>query len=438
MVERSVVTKLVAGRGQPDRGEQRALLLTVGSETRRFAAPSITLGSSPRCDLVISDPTVSRHHARIEVQGEELVLHDLGSTNGTTLDGVRVSTAFLGERARIELGNTLVELRVTDEVEPFAVHPTSAFGRLRGTSLAMRRLFAILERVAGVDTTALVLGESGTGKELIGEALHQRSRRANGPFVVVDCGALPAALIESELFGHEKGAFTGAVAARTGAFELADGGTLFLDEIGELDLALQPRLLRALEARQIKRLGADRYHAVDVRVVAATNRDLAAMVTAGDFREDLYHRLAVIELRVPPLRERPDDIALLARLFAEEILDREPAAQREALTPTVIANLTARKWPGNVRELRNHVERAVLLAGLTDDAPLAAPVAESTADEVMTWPYAIARQHVLDRFERDYVTSALSRSGDNVAQAAREAKLERSYLFKLIRRHKLR
>jgi len=438
MAERSVVTKLVAGRGQPDRGEQRALLLTVGSETRRFATPAITLGSSPRCDLVVTDPTVSRHHARIEVQGDELVLHDLGSTNGTTLDGVRVSTAFLGQRGRLGLGTASVDFQITDELEPFAVHPTSAFGRLRGKSLAMRRLFAILERVAGVDTTALVLGESGTGKELIGEALHQRSRRASGPFVVVDCGALPAALIESELFGHEKGAFTGAVAARAGAFELADGGTLFLDEIGELDLALQPRLLRALEARQIKRLGADRYHPIDVRVVAATNRDLAAMVSAGDFREDLYHRLAVIELRVPPLRERPDDIELLARLFGEEILDREPSAQRDVLTPTVLANLQARKWPGNVRELRNHVERAVLFAGLDDDAPLPAPLAAASSDEVMTWPYATARQHILDRFERDYVTQALARSGDNVAQAARDAKLERSYLFKLIRRHKLR
>src|SRR5262245_22597865 len=245
----------------------------------------------------------------------------------------------------------------------------SAFGELRGTSLAMRGLFAVLARVASVDATALILGESGTGKELIAEALHQQGRRASRPFVVVDCGALPAALIESELFGHERGAFTGATHARAGAFELADGGTLFLDEIGDLDLALQPRLLRAIEARQIKRLGAERYQPVDVRVIAATHRDLPARVASGAFRDDLYHRLSVIELRVPPLRERLDDIELLAQLFADELAGREPGVRREALTPERIEALAQRPWPGNVRELRNHVERLLLLADLPIEPP---------------------------------------------------------------------
>jgi transcriptional regulator with GAF, ATPase, and Fis domain len=458
---RSVITQLISGAGRHERGAQRRFTLAVaGAAPRSFAADVVTIGSSPRNDVVIDDATVSRHHARIELHGGELVVHDLGSTNGTTVDGVRIATAFLGEHARLGVGRSAIDFAVTAEVEEFAIHPGTELGRLRGRSLAMRRLFAALERIAATDATVLIQGESGTGKELIAEALHGKSRRASGPFVVVDCGALPATLIESELFGHERGAFTGAVQTRAGAFELADGGTLFLDEIGELDLVLQPRLLRALEGRQVKRLGAGQYRAVDVRVIAATNRDLPAMVSAGDFREDLYHRIAVVETRVPPLRERPEDVELLAEVFADDICEREPAARRDALTPQLVAALRTRHWPGNVRELRNLVERALLLAGVdpavadrsappgplgsmargpardpADDADDAPAFAD---DAVMTWPYATARQHVLDRFEQDYVGRALARSGGNVAQAARECKMERSYLFKLIRRHRLR
>jgi transcriptional regulator with GAF, ATPase, and Fis domain len=447
---RSVITKLVPGGGRADRGVQRRFTLSVaGAAPRAFASEVVTIGSSPRSDVVVDDPTVSRHHARIELRAGELVVHDLGSTNGTTVDGVRVVTAFLGEGARIVVGRTAIELVVTGDTEEFAVHPGTTFGRLRGKSLAMRRLFAALERIAATEATVLVLGESGTGKELIAEALHQHGRRAGGPFVVVDCGALPATLIESELFGHERGAFTGAVQARPGAFELAHGGTLFLDEIGELDLVLQPRLLRALEGRQIKRLGAGDYRSVDVRVIAATNRDLPALVSSGDFREDLYHRLAVVETRVPPLRERPDDIELLAAQFADEVCEREPTARRDALTPKLLAGLRDRRWPGNVRELRNLIERALLLAGIDPAGREPAPTAATGVaaapgspdpddDAVMSWPYATARQHVLDRFERDYVGRAIARAGGNVAQAARDCRMERSYLFKLIRRHGLR
>jgi transcriptional regulator with GAF, ATPase, and Fis domain len=441
---RSVVTKLIAGADRRDRGEQRAFTLTVaGQPPRRFASQAVTIGSSARCDVVIADPTVSRHHARIELRGDELVIVDLGSTNGTSVDGVRIDTVFLGDRAELAVGQTAIAYALTDAVEAFDVHADAKFGRMRGRSLGMRRLFAMLERIAATDATVLIEGESGTGKELVADALHEHGRRANAPFVVVDCGALPATLIESELFGHERGAFTGAVATRPGAFELADGGTLFLDEIGELDLILQPRLLRALESRQVKRLGAGQHKTVDVRVIAATNRDLAAMVTSGDFREDLYHRLAVVQVRVPPLRERPDDIELLASLFVDEVVDREPTAKRDAISPQLLAAFRTRRWPGNVRELRNLVERAVLLAGLdpstaVSDAP-AAIAADAVADDaVATWPYARARQFVIERFERDYVARALARSDGNVAQAARDCEMERSYLFKLIRRLKLR
>jgi transcriptional regulator with GAF, ATPase, and Fis domain len=442
---RSVVTQLITGADRRERGTQRRFTLTVpGVAAKPFASEVVTIGSSPRSDVVIDDPTVSRHHARIELRGGDLVIHDLGSTNGTTVDGVRIATAFLPDRARLGVGRTTVEFALTDEVEEFAVHAGTELGRMRGRSVAMRRLFAAIERIAATDVTVLIQGESGTGKELIAEAIHQGGRRAAKPLIVVDCGALPATLIESELFGHERGAFTGAVQARAGAFELAEGGTVFLDEIGELDLVLQPRLLRALETRQVKRLGAGHYRPVDVRVIAATNRDLPAMVSSGDFREDLYHRLAVVEVRVPPLRERPDDVELLAGLFADDICEREPTARRDALTPKLVAALRTRRWPGNVRELRNLIERALLLAGVDPAATelpapaVTAAVPAVTDDAMMTWPYATARQHVLDRFEQDYVGRALARAGGNVAQAARDCAMERSYLFKLIRRHKLR
>jgi transcriptional regulator with GAF, ATPase, and Fis domain len=440
---RLAITQLIADRGGAVRGEQRPFDLAVaGQPARRFCAEVVTIGSSPHCDVAIPDASVSRHHARIEVRGGgELVIQDLGSTNGTSVDGVRIATAFLERRAHIVVGRTALEFALTDQAEPFDVYQTTAFGRLRGKSLAMRRLFAKLDRIATTDATVLIRGESGTGKELIAEALHERGRRASGPFVVVDCGALPASLIESELFGHEKGAFTGALQSRAGAFELADGGTLFLDEIGELELGLQPRLLRALEGRQVKRLGASAYKSVDVRVIAATHRDLAAMVTAGDFREDLYYRIAVVELRVPPLRERPDDLELLAQLFAAQLAEREPGARRDALTPAMLAALRERRWTGNARELRNFIERAVLLGDADPEAAtpptpsVAAPPAELARPLA---PYAVARQEAIDQFERDYVRRALDAAGGNVARAARDCGVERSYLFKLIRRLGLR
>ena len=438
MSTRSVITQTLDPAGRQRASQRRYTLAVASQPPRSFAAQSVTIGSSARNDVVIDDSTVSRHHARIEVRGTELALVDLGSTNGTWLDGVRITDAYLThERAVITAGQARIELAMTSETEDVVLHDGAAFGRLRGRSFGMRRLFAMLARVAPTDASVLIEGESGTGKELVAEALHEHSRRADKPFVVVDCGSMPAALIESELFGHEKGAFTGAVQTRVGAFEMATGGTVFLDEIGELDLVLQPRLLRALESRQIKRVGGSQYKPIDVRVIAATNRDLATMVSSGDFREDLFHRLAVVEVRVPPLRERPEDIELLAQLFADEITEREPTIRRDALTPRMMAGLRARRWPGNVRELRNLIERVLILSGvLPEDAPEPAP--EPAADSPMTWPYAVARAHVLEQFEREYVAAALDRAGGNVARAAREAKMERSYLFKLIRRLGLR
>jgi transcriptional regulator with GAF, ATPase, and Fis domain len=297
---------------------------------------------------VIDDPTVSRVHAELQFRDDGIWVRDLASRNGTYVQGVRVEGAQLTEGAKLRLGAAVVTVALGTQPATEAF-PRDRFERLLGRSHAMKKLFARLDRAARTDATVLVLGETGTGKELVAESIHRASARRDRPFVVVDCGALHASLLESELFGHVRGAFTGASSDRLGAFEAAQGGTLFLDEIGEVPLELQPKLLRALEARTVRRLGETRVRTVDVRIVAATHRDLARSVAEGSFREDLYFRLAVLTVRVPPLRERLDDLPLLMESFeaGPDLLSREH-----------LAELRTRRFPGNVRELRNYVERA--------------------------------------------------------------------------------
>jgi len=428
--------------------EERRWTLS-GRETR--------LGAHPSCDVRLADSSVSRLHARIEVDAVGHRLIDEGSKNGVWVNGLRARDVYLLDGAELTLG--AVRLRYTLAAERPVEHVLSTraqFGALLGESAPMREVFAQLERVAQSDMTLLIEGESGTGKELAAEAVHARSARgARGAFVVFDCSAVSPSLIESELFGHQRGAFTGAARDREGAFRRAEGGTLFLDEVGELPLELQPRLLRALERREVKAVGEDAYRAADVRVIAATNRDLYAEVEAGAFRADLYYRLAVIKVRLPPLRWRPDDIPLLVRRFIEEL---SPSAPRE-VGYEAMRQLQGQPWRGNVRELRNVVARAVTLSGghaarletrflvpAGGDAPaplsapaltLAAPPAPAPAG-LAAWvdtrvSFKDAKARLVEEFELLYWERLLEEHEQNVSAAARAAGIHRKsaeYLLK--------
>jgi transcriptional regulator with GAF, ATPase, and Fis domain len=297
----------------------------------------------------------------------------------------------------------------------------------------MRRLFARLARIAATDSSVLIMGETGCGKEVVARAIHAASPRHEQPLVVVDCAALPESLIEAELFGHAKGAFTGAGEPRAGAIEAADGGTVFLDEIGELSITVQPKLLRALEAREIRRVGETQHRSVDVRFLSATHRDLRQMVNAGAFREDLFFRLAVLLVQVPPLRERVEDIALLAECH------QAPGAA--PLSAELLAELEKRPWLGNVRELRNFVERVHALGA--DEALAMSPPAvlgpsgPPTDTPSLDGPYKQLRERWIDHFERSYFTALLARHEHDVAAAGREAGVDRTYVYRMIRRHGL-
>jgi two-component system response regulator GlrR len=406
----------------PDRG---ALAMSPGQR--------MIVGTDRTCDFRLGDRAMSRFHCEIALGPDGIAIRDTGSTNGTRVDGVRVVQAYLRRGARLELGRNLLTFEMTAEQIGVDLFGGESFGRLRGRSVAMRAAMARLARAATGDITVLLSGETGTGKDLAAEAIHQESRRREGPFAVVDCGGLPHTLLESELFGHVRGAFTGADRDRVGAIEAASGGTLFLDEIGELPLDLQPALLRALERREVKPLGTDRFRPVDVRVVAATNRDLRRDVNSGRFRADLYYRLAVLPVAMPALRERREDIPLLAEALIEEIAGGD-AALRGQLARRVSAEEIARyDWPGNVRELRNYIESCAVLeqprpGGEEDERWFGMPAPGASQ------PMRTARKHWLAWFERQYVLDLLKRSGGNVAAAARAAGVDRAYLYRLMRR----
>jgi DNA-binding NtrC family response regulator len=388
-----------------------------------------TLGSHPSNDLVIADPTVSRLHAEVIASETGAVVRDLASTNGTSLDGLRIQGAWARDGSLIALGATRVPITIRTELAPVAISSRTRFGDLVGSSLASRHVFGLLERCASTPVTVLIEGETGTGKDLAAEALHREGPRPNAPFVVIDCGALPAPILESELFGHEQGAFTGATSRQIGAFEAASGGTVFLDEIGELPLELQPKLLRVLEERTIRRVGSTARIAIDVRIIAATNRSLALEVNGGRFRSDLFYRLAVARIELPPLRERIEDVPLLADALLER-LGADEGARRRLLTPKALASLAARAWPGNVRELRNVLER-MLLFGAPDGAAAAA-LPSGVVDVSVPWPEA--RRRALESFERSYVDALLAAHGGNVSRAAKAAGIDRVYLHRLMRR----
>jgi transcriptional regulator with GAF, ATPase, and Fis domain len=411
--------------------------------SQEFCGPVIRIGARHGNDLVLTDRKVSGLHLEIRHEEHGYRLRDLESTNGTFVHGMRVADAFLPPGTPVTIGRTqLVLTRLDDGAVP--LYPGIHFGQVLGQTPVMRRLFAVLEQIAPSSATVLITGETGTGKEVVAEAIHAASPRRAGPFVVVDCGAIAETLFENELFGHERGAFTGASQnGMRGAFEHAHGGTLFLDEIGELPLALQPKLLRAVQTRQIRRIGGSRVIDCDVRVIAATNRDLAREVNRGTFREDLYYRLAVACVHLPALRERREDIPLLVANFLEQLFpDR-----RQELPAEVLDQMMGYYWPGNVRELRNAVERAVLqpaapalpadLEGSAElmfgDDPGAMRVAIDTA-----LPFKVAKQQVMNEFERRFTMQLLRSHGWNVSAAARASGLDRVSLHKVLRRLGLR
>jgi len=404
---------------------------------------SIVIGSGEHSGIRVVDRLASRVHAEIELRDDGAWVKDLGSKNGTFVNGVRVSLAQVPAGGTITIGNT--RLTVDVERERRAVWPTERFGTLVGRSAKMRELFLRLSRVASADAPVLINGETGTGKEVVARAIHEASKRSKRPFVVVDCGALPANLLESELFGHAKGAFTGAVATHLGAVEVAAEGTIFLDEIGELPLEMQPKLLRALESNTFRRVGETEHRPIRARFVAATHRNLAAMVNAGTFREDLYYRLAVLPVHIPALRERPEDIPLLV----EEMLKRRGSPS----LGVPVDELITRAWVGNVRELRSFIERACTLGPEEAFAYAASRAGGSGAPGSgefaqaggsggfphvdVSVPFKDVRDRWVEDVERTYVANSLDRHGGNVTAVAESAGLARSYVHRLIRKHSL-
>lgn len=404
--------------------------------TKIVSEGKIRIGSAPSNDLAIDDRKISRHHLEITFSAQGLHVQDLGSKNGTFFQGSRVGSADVPAAGAVfVLGDSEVALRPDEAENPLRPSAREQCGRLVGRSETMRNLFAQIERVSTSNATVLLHGETGAGKELVAEALHDLGPRRSGPFVVVDCSAIPRDLVESELFGHVKGAFTGAAAERRGAFERAHGGTLFLDEIGELALEMQPKFLRALEAATVKPVGGDRRIHVDVRIVAASLRDLAQSVRAKGFREDLYFRLSVVRLKVPPLREHLEDLPLLVDHFLRQL--GAPQLGSDAM-----AILARHPWPGNVRQLRNVLEHAVAMSGggtpLVRAEDLELPSVQARPAEPFDLPYKVAKDEMLARFTRDYLEALLARHGGNVSAAAREAKIDRNWIVALARRHGVR
>jgi DNA-binding NtrC family response regulator len=441
-------TKTLFGPGADDILEVRKYRLRVpragrGVDDRLVDKRLIYVGSSPECDIVVDHPTVSRTHCKIEVDRTGHRVRDLQSKNGVFVNGVRVVEAYLPREALLRLGGADLSFELAEDSVEVALSKAGHFGGLIGESLEMREIFALLARIAPTDATVLVEGESGTGKELVAEAVHHHSRRRGGPLVVFDCSAVPAELIESELFGHIKGAFTGATTDRQGAFQEANGGTLFIDEIGELALDLQPKLLRALEKREVKPVGSNRRFQCDARIVAATNRDLAKEVENGNFREDLFYRLAVIRVSLPPLRKRQDDIPVLVHHFLRQL-----GGTPSSISFDTMAKLQTYPWPGNVRELRNFIERALLLSDTgaietrharpysVPSAPQDAKAGDEPSPLPISYelPFKDAKNRLVDAFERHYWLKLLHDCGGNISEAARRGGIHRKSLEYLIRK----
>ena len=467
----------VGGRATSARLRRCRVEVVTGADAglvRDIETSVIRIGARRGNDVQLTDSKVSGLHCEIRLDDRGYRLRDLDSTNGTYVSQLRINDIYIGPGTQIALGGTRLKFEPLGDSVEIELSDTDRFGSMIGRSVKMRELFARLEKLARSDTTVLVTGETGAGKELVAEALHDHSPRATGPFVVLDCGSIPPNLIESELFGHERGAFTGATNSYAGAFERAHEGTVFLDEIGELPLPMQPKLLRVLERKEVRRVGASKSLEVDIRVVAATNRDLGVEVNRGRFREDLYYRLAVVPIElpplrgrredmyyrlavarvhVPPLRERKDDLPLLI----EHILATTPNGETASIAQETIDLMMKHDWPGNVRELRNVIERAVLLSEAPEDedalrrTPVASPKSEpsitatpshtaTSADAAMTVPvdvgipFKLAKQNVISEFEKRYISRLLAQHDGNISAAARAAGIDRMSIHKMLHR----
>ncbi|MGA9523438.1 MAG: sigma 54-dependent Fis family transcriptional regulator [Myxococcaceae bacterium] len=395
---------------------------------------TVVVGTQSDAALCLTDPTVSRFHLELQARPEGVRVKDLGSRNGTFSLGTRIQEVTVAGTADFSLGRTVLRIEPeADAAVPEGAPTRTSFGDAIGEHPNMRRVFEVLERAARTDFTLLLLGETGTGKELLARGIHKHSSRRDRPFVVVDCGAMAPSLVESELFGHARGAFTGAATDRKGMLLEAHGGTLFLDEIGELPLDLQPKLLRVLESGTVRRVGDEATHHIDIRVVAATHRDLEAEVAAGRFRADLYYRLAVVSVHVPALRERAGDIPLLARRIVQQ-------AERPdfALSPELEQKLIEHTWPGNVRELRNVIQ--LVLAGgeleqLESRRALSSTHAIRAPDALKELPFKEAKERIVDAFTREYLLALLERCDNNISEVARSAGLARSHVHGLLSRY---
>src|SRR5262245_20184848 len=407
-----------------------------GGATVALGARPVVVGAHASCDLVLADPQVSRRHAELAIVPEGIRIKDLGSTNGTWWQGTKVGEVVVPAGATVQFGATPVRIAAADAP---SLPPSDAdhFGAMAGKSVGMREQFAVLEMCAPTDATVLIEGESGTGKELAARALHEASTRSQGAFVVVDCSAIAENLVDSHLFGHVRGAFTGAERDRKGAFVEASGGTLFLDELGELPLAAQAKLLRVLEQQTVQPVGADRPLRVDTRVIAATHRDLSRMVAAKEFRFDLFYRLAVVHVALPPLRERLEDLPhLIATFYQRRGSDPGPIDGEN------LDRLRRHSWPGNVRELRNVLERAWALSGpaskfrelrLWLDPGANQPQPSEVVDTTLSFKEAKERWN--DHFERRYVAMVFAAHSSNVTRAAEHAGLSRRHLRELLYEH---
>lgn len=404
---------------------------------KNIEQPTLSIGSHTTNDFVIPSDAVSLFHARLDLIDQVYYYSDLGSTNGSKIEGVNIERASLPPTCEISLGSLRLQFTLKEEKIAITPKDCSEFLDMVGKTKAMQKIFSMIEIIGGTDAPVLVTGETGTGKELVARALHELSRRFHKPFIPLNCAALPKEMIESEVFGHEKGAFTGAISERPGAFEAADHGTLFLDEIGELDLDLQAKLLRVLESGEVKRLGSNKLRTVNVRLVTATHRNLHQDVIDGRFREDLYYRIHVAPIHLPSLRERRDDIELLVPFLLKR-LQFQGVVSEEVMT-----SLKKYAFPGNVRELKNILQRAILEYQIQGGSSLRGLTRELHAKHFHflkvgpTGPLGRAPRTPEEIREYNELAMALEASDYNQSEVARKLNLASSTVNDRIRKYGL-